>query len=114
MALVELQQALRATDFDAEIRGEFVVFPFPVPAGAHAGETVKIGLTGPDFPINPPGGVHVSPRITHPMGNNHNSGLGAEWIYWSRPFSYWAETSRSIGDYLAFVRQLFAQFAAAA
>jgi len=115
VALIDLQQALQAAGHDAEISGQFVVFPFLVPVGVHAGATVRIGLTGADFPINPPGGVHVSPRIIHPGGSaDHASGLGADWVYWSRPYPDWASSRRSIGDYLAFLRQLFALFAAAA
>jgi hypothetical protein len=115
MSLNDLQQALCTAGVEAEITGEFVVFAFPVPTGRHAGQTVKIGLTGADFPINPPGGVHVSPRLQHPGGSDHHpSPLGSDWAYWSRPYPNWPASSRSVGDYLAFLRQLFAQIAAAA
>jgi hypothetical protein len=115
MALLDLREALRTARLDAEIIGEFVVFPFTIPTGAHAGETVRIGLTGTDFPINPPGGVHVCPRLLHPAGSaDHASGLGPDWVYWSRPFPDWATSARSVGDYLAFLRQLFGQIAGAA
>jgi hypothetical protein len=101
MALLELQQALRSTGLDAEISGGHVVFPYKVPVGDHVGTTVRIGLIGADFPVNPPGGVHVSP------------GLGSGWMYWSRPYPDWASSARDIEEYLAFLRQLFAQFARA-
>lgn len=115
MALPELQQALRTSGIEAEIVGDFVVFDFPVPAGRHGGQTVKIGLTGADFPINPPSGVHVSPRLSHPGGSDqHGSPLGPDWAYWSRPYPNWPGSSRSVTDYLAFLRQLFAQITSAA
>lgn len=115
MAVDALHQALLAAGYDAQVAGSFVVFPFLVPVGDHAGTTVRIGLTGADFPINPPGGVHVSPRIIHPGGSaEHASPLGAGWVYWSRPYPGWASSNRTIEDYLAFLRRLFAQFTAKA
>jgi hypothetical protein len=113
MALIDLQRALRSAGLDAEIAGDHVVFPYKVPVGDHVGTTVKIGLTGADFPINPPGGVHISPGLTHPGGNNNASAIGAGWMYWSRPYPDWASSGRGIEDYLAFLRQLFAQFTSA-
>lgn len=94
---------------------ELVCFDYRVPVGTHAGEVVQVGLQAPDWPINPPGGPHVSPRIHHPGDNAHHaSPLGDGWIYWSRPFPEWAEMSRSLEDYLAHLRKLFSQFVEAA
>lgn len=111
MALHDLRDALQAAGYDAAIDGEFVTFPYVVPVGPHAGTTVTIGLSAPDFPINPPGGVHVRPRIQHPGDNAHHaSPLGPDWIYWSRPYPDWARSARDVDDYLAYVRKLFSQF----
>jgi len=94
---------------------EFVCFDYRVPVGAHAGEVVQVALNAPDWPINPPGGPHVSPRINHPGDNAHHaSPLGGGWIYWSRPFPEWAQSPRTLEEYLAHLRTLFAQFVEAA
>ncbi|MBV9871515.1 MAG: hypothetical protein JO214_12925 [Frankiaceae bacterium] len=115
MALADLQEALIAEGYAASITGDFVTFPYVVPVGAHAGTTVQIGLQAPDFPINPPGGVHVSPRLQHPGDSAHHaSTLGPAWIYWSRPYPDWPQSARSASDYLAHLRKLFSQFVATA
>lgn len=54
--------------------GDVLVFEYEVEAGPLAGELVKIGLRPPpDFPITPPGGPLVSPRIL-PINPNQGSG----------------------------------------
>jgi hypothetical protein len=94
---------------------EFVCFEYTVPIGAHAGEVVQVGLQAPDWPVNPPGGPHISPRINHPGDNAHHaSPLGGGWIYWSRPFPEWAASQRTLEEYLAHLRTLFSQFVEAA
>jgi hypothetical protein len=113
LALTDLHDALRAAGYDATISDEFVTFPYVVPVGAHVGTTVTVGLAAPDFPINPPGGVHIRPRIPHPGDDaHHTSPLGTDWIYWSRPHPDWAQSGRNISDYLAHLRKLFSQFIA--
>ena len=110
---------LRAAGYDPEERTEggvnFVVFGYLVPVGAHAGEIVQVGVQAPDWPINPPGGPHIAPRILHPGDNAHHaSPLGENSIYWSRPHPRWAGTTRTLEEYLAHLRTLFAQFVEAA
>ena len=64
---------------------------------------------------NPPGGPHITPRIHHPGDNaHHGSPLGESSIYWSRPHPRWAEGPRTLEEYLAHLRTLFAQFTEAA
>ena len=110
MGAAELAGQLRALGYDAiVVAQDYVVFPYQVPVGAHAGQMVQLGLPGTDFPINPPGGPHVSPPIDHPHGNNNPSPLGDHWRYWSRPYPGWAGASRTADDYLAHVRRLFSQ-----
>jgi hypothetical protein len=106
---------LRAAGYDPTLMNangvEFVVFGYVVPVGAHAGEEVQVGLEAPDWPINPPGGPHIAPRIHHPGDNaHHRSPLGENSIYWSRPHPRWAEGPRTLEEYLAHLRGLFAQF----
>lgn len=112
-----LIEELRAAGYHAQLAlasgTEYVVFDYVVPVGAHAGEEVKVGLQAPDWPLNPPSGPHITPRIPHPGDNAHHaSPLGADAIYWSRPYPGWAEGTRSLPEYLAHLRALFAQFVA--
>jgi hypothetical protein len=103
---------LAAEGLQPTIHADCVTFDYPIPVGAHAGETVTIALHCPDFPANPPGGPHLTPGFAHPGGNNHASPLRSGWIYWSRPFPGWAQTDRTASDYLAHLRRLFSQFEA--
>ena len=83
---------------------------FQVPVGARIGEVVQLALAAPgDWPLSCPPGPHVSPRFGHPHGNVHDSPLGADWEYWSRPFPNWPATDRSFASYMAHVRTLFSQ-----
>ena len=111
----------------AALSGDVLVFEYEVEAGPLAGERVRLGLRPPtDFPMTPPGGPLVSPRILpinpnqgsgHPRGAVHvaeTGGLhdpGGDWEYWSRPFPTppgWASTKRDVRAYLGHVRTLFA------
>ena len=109
-----LQAGLRAVGYEprqvatAE-NGEFTVFDYDVEVGSRAGQSVQIGLQAPpDFPVTPPSGPHVSPRLNHPGGNVHPSPLGERWEYWSRPAPNWA-ADPSVDGYLRHVRTLFSQ-----
>lgn len=104
-----LQAGLQATGYTPQQQNGFIVFDYTIEAGSCAGRTVRIGLqTAADFPTTPPSGPHVSPRLGHPHGAVHPSGLGVEWEYWSRPAANWA-TDRSVRGYLRHLRTLFAQ-----
>jgi hypothetical protein len=86
-----------------------------VPVGRFIGQKVKVGFqVNDDFPANPPGGPHISPRLLplksggeHPSGQVHASPLGDDWEYWSRPYPEWHRTDRSVKAYMAHVRHLF-------
>jgi hypothetical protein len=92
----------------AEQQG-FAVFSYMVDIGQRAGERIKIGLLVPgDWPLSPPPGPHVSPRLGHPGGAVHPSPLGSDWEYWSRPALNWA-SDRSMRAYLRHLRTLFSQ-----
>lgn len=104
-----LQAGLLAVGYEPRQNGEFTVFDYEVEVGSRAGESVQIALQAPpDFPVTPPPGPHVSPRLGHPGGNVHNSPLGDSWEYWSRPMPNWAP-DRSVDAYLRHVRTLFSQ-----
>ncbi|MER6442186.1 hypothetical protein ABT275_38515 [Streptomyces sp. NPDC001185] len=92
--------------------GEFVAFDYIVETGLRAGTTVRVALQAPaDFPVTPPTGPQVSPRLGHPDGAVHASPVGDDWEYWSRPASNWA-ADRSVRGYLRHLRTLFAQLTA--
>jgi hypothetical protein len=101
--------ALASCGYTATEQGEFAVFPYTIEVGRRAGEQVTVGLLAPgDWPLSPPPGPHVSPRLGHPGGAVHASPLGADWEYWSRPVPDWA-IDRSMRAYLRHLRTLFAQ-----
>lgn len=117
MASQQLVNDLKAAGHDAHIDTssgmEFVVFAYDIPVGGHIGSEVKVGLQAHDWPMNPPGGPHINPRIQHPGDQAHHvSPLGADWIYWSRPFPDWATSQRTVEEYLTHLRTLFFQFTA--
>jgi hypothetical protein len=112
-------QQLDALGYKVEDKGDGkVALPYTVPVGKFAGKEITLGFVVPgDFPLTPPSGPHVSPRLLppntssqqHPAGGVHESApFGPEWEYWSRPFPGWARTDRTARAYLAHIRNLFA------
>lgn len=119
-------EQLCALGYEPELlSGEFVVFGYEVELGKHIGESVLIALQVPgDFPMSPPSGPFVSPRL---LPINPGQGLGrpfdavhtvAErgfadpqgiWEYWSRPYTAWPNTDRSVKAYLRHLRTLFGE-----
>lgn len=101
--------ALTAHGYAAARQGDLAVFPYTIEVGSRAGQQVRIGLLIPaDWPMTPPPGPHVSPRLGHPHGAVSGSALGDDWEYWSRPAQNWA-ADRSMRAYLRHLRTLFAQ-----
>lgn len=117
MARQDFIDQLRALGYAAEERGENrIAFPYTIPLGKFADQEISLGFqVGDDFPLNPPSGPHVSPRLlplntatnVHPAGGVHESPFGPEWEYWSRPFPDWNRTDRTVRTYLAHIRHLF-------
>jgi len=114
----EFEAQLRALGFVPEDRTDGrTSFPYTVGAGPFAGETIRLGVEVPtEFSRNPPGGIHISPRILplNPGAPGHpervaTSPFGEEWEYWSRPIPQWPKTDRSVKAYLAYVESLFAR-----
>ncbi|MEV6480619.1 hypothetical protein [Streptomyces sp. NPDC051576] len=103
---------LAAAGYTVHQRDQFAVFDYTIEVGPRAGETVRIGLAMvPDWPLSPPPGPHVSPRLGHPKGAVHPSPLereGEAWEYWSRPAVNWA-ADRTVRGYLRHLRTLFSQ-----
>ncbi len=116
MAKDDFIQQLNEVGYAIEDLGENrVAFPFEIPCGKLVGKKIKLGFAiPPDFPLTPPSGPHISPRLmpnqsggTHPTGGIHDSPFGADWHYWSRPISHWNNTKRTVKDVMAHVRHLF-------
>lgn len=94
-----------------------IAFRYVVPSGKFVGREISLGfVVQDDFNLNPPGGLHVSPRllplhpsndVPHPTGGVHESPFGTDWQYWSRPLSHWAKTDRTVRAVMAHVRHLF-------
>ena len=119
MAADDFARQLREDGFDVEELPErMITLPFLVPLGPRVGESLTLGFqVPPDFPLSPPSGPHVSPRILpihpdqsvgHPIGGVHESPFGSDWEYWSRPFPEWPRTDRTARAYMSHVRHLFA------
>lgn len=93
-------------------RPDHVVIDYEVPVGRFVGQKVRLGFIVPgDFPMTPPSGPHVSPQIhplqsggVHPTGGVHQSpAFGGEWQYWSRPFTGWPQSKKTVAAYMSHI-----------
>lgn len=103
---------LRALELDPNVIDGYAVFDWPVRVGSLTGTTHRIGLLMPvDYPLTPPPAPQVNPPVADPASPSPPlSPLGTGWLYWSRPFPNWASTGRTMSDYLAHLRRLFAEY----
>jgi hypothetical protein len=120
MAAGEFIDQLLALGHEVQERAPGLVeLPYRVPVGPRTGQLVQLAFAvPPDFPLQPPSGPCVSPRLLplhpdqsvgHPIGGVHPAPhLGEEWEYWSRPFPGWQQTDRTARAYMAHIRCLFA------
>lgn len=110
-------EQLRVMGFNVtELGDDKLAFSYTIPVGKFRGQQIMLGFkVGADFPVTPPSGPHVKPRLLplhpgndlpHPHGGVHESPFGPEWEYWSRPFPGWPGTDRSAGAYMAHIRNL--------
>lgn len=101
---------------------DHVVIDYEVESGRFRGTKVKHGFVVPaDFPLTAPSGPHVSPHIhplksdgQHPTGAVHASqaapfqeALGDAWQYWSRPFTDWANSKKTVASYMSHIWRLW-------
>lgn len=117
MARSDFIAQIKAMGYEVEDKGENrLAFPYTIPIGRFAGQQIKLGfVVGDDFPMTPPSGPHISPRllplnpaqVPHPVGGIHASNFGEDWEYWSRPFPNWAGTNRTASAYMRHIRHLF-------
>lgn len=120
MARTDFTNQLQALGISAQLLDvsgrTFVVFDYTIPVGRFYGKNVRLALEVRDsFPMDPPPGPHFNAQLMtvgigggHPYGGIHASPLGADWQYWSRPFSEWATTDKSARTYLAHLKNLLA------
>lgn len=117
MAARDFIDQIRLLGYEVTERGGGrVSFPYLVESGKFAGQAIQLGFVAPgDFPVSPPSGPHVSPRLlplanggTHPAGCIQASNdFGPDWEYWSRPLKHWGETKRTVRDVVVHVHHLF-------
>lgn len=117
MSRVDFIEQLKALGLEVHDLGDGkVYFNYTIVTGKFAGKEVKLGFQIPqDFPLTPPSGPHISPRLlpnksggSHPEGGIQDSPFGPDWHYWSRPIKdHWPLTKRTVKDVLAHVRHLF-------
>lgn len=102
----------------AEPHPGFIACEYEIPLGRFIGRVVTIAFQVDDsFPMNPPPGPHFREQLlpitggggAHPFGAIHASPLGADWQYWSRPFTaHWNTSDRTVKTYLAHIKNLLA------
>jgi hypothetical protein len=101
---------------------DHVVIDYEVESGPFAGRKVRHGFVVPsDFPFASPSGPHVSPHIhpiksdgQHPTGAVHQAqaapfqeALGGNWQYWSRPFTDWLTSKKTVAAYMSHIWRLW-------
>jgi hypothetical protein len=120
MALEDFAKQLREMGYDiTEYPDGCVSFPYTIEVGKFESQEITLGfIVPPDFPLSPPTGPHIKPRLlpintaqgAHPASGVHESQskqFGTEWQYWSRPMNHWAGTQRTAADVMRHVRRLF-------
>jgi len=88
--------------------GPFVIVDdYEIAVGQYAGRKVSLAFPTPgDYPISPPGGIHVAANLIPVNTRNvHQSPLGDPWQYWSRPIVDWRK-DRSTARLLSHVNRL--------
>lgn len=116
MGVSDFVDQLKNLEYEPEVEGNRVKFQYEVPIGRFKDQVVTLGFEVPeDFPLTPPSGPHISPQILplNPEAATHpervvESPFGVEWEYWSRPFTVWADTNRTVEDYIT--RHIFHLF----
>lgn len=119
MAKLDFLQQLLALGFEVrEPATDFFSIIYEIPVGRFIGQKVEMAfMVNDSFPMTPPPGPHFKPHLlpitsgggSHPYGAVHNSPLGGDWQYWSRPFaSHWNLCDKTVQTYLAHIRNLLA------
>ncbi|MCA9675616.1 MAG: hypothetical protein H6806_11070 [Planctomycetes bacterium] len=108
-----LAEELRHRSYEVEVitiggLDYVVVNNYVVMFGRHKDRRIRLALPcPPDFPVTPPGGMHTNPRLAQPGANSiHNSPLGGDWSYWSRPIPDW-QKARTTARIMSHLNTLF-------
>lgn len=116
-AIIEITKQLQALGYIVqEPASGFVSFQYKIPVGRFREQIVDLAFQiDGAFPMNPvAGGPHFKPHLlpitggggSHPFGAVHNSPLGGQWQYWSRPFREWNQSDKTVKTYMAHIRHL--------
>lgn len=99
------------------VEGNAIKLDYKIITGNYSGRVIRMAFeVGNDFPLNPPGGLHISPRLLeihpqkdlpHPKGAVHPSRFGSDWEYLSRRFKDWGQAEKTVRAYMRFVHHLF-------
>jgi hypothetical protein len=120
MAKVQFIQQLQALGYTVQELGAqnrlFQAIDYEIPVGRFRGKKVRLAFEVQEsFPMDAPSGPHFSPQLLalhpendlpHPAGGVHNSPLGADWQYWSRPFNEWPTTEKTVKAYMKHINHL--------
>lgn len=114
MGTDNFKEGLEALGYAVEQKDQDkLIIPFVIAEGRFAGKEIKVGFQVPgDFPMTPPGGPHISPRLIPINGNapDHSRAadsaqFGTEYEYLSRPYTQWAH-KRTVKRYMEYVAHL--------
>lgn len=117
MSVAELLAQLKAKGLTAEEISPgpspnfrwVVVKSITIHAGKFAGKDVDFAFGLPADGAIPFPALHIRPRIGHGVAPSvQDSGLGAEWEYWSRKFEDWAYSTRDARAILAHFQRVMA------
>ncbi len=88
---------------------------YKIEDGRFKDQIIELAFQVPvDFPINPPHGPHMRPRL-FPINEGspshtermHKSPLGSDWGHLSRPFPNWGKGKRTTKRYMEYIYYLF-------
>ena len=89
-------------------QGEVVAFEYRMESGSYAGQSVMVGVSGPEgeYPEYPPHWIHISPPINDNRGgatSEYTDIHGNRWLAMSRPPADIWDTLRvkNMGQYIA-------------
>jgi hypothetical protein len=98
-----------------------LVFDYVIEVGSKTGQKIKMAfIVNEDFPLNPPSGPFISPKLlpihppqeaSNPLAAVHDRpDMGPDWEYLSRPFQTWNTTDKTVRTYMTYIRRLFVDF----
>ena len=97
--------------------GVRLYFEYVAPVGKNINKRILLGFeVNDDFPMSCPTGPHIkaiddgwkehTQNISDSPFNNCKD-IGSGWRYWSRPFTEWNRSERTVKTYLAHIKNIF-------